>query len=70
MFKQRRGVKCFFLIKFVSFGVDKGVRDSFVLISEVFEVYCVVVVIWIEGDSLYGQIKYFIKRKVFDKVSF
>ena len=69
MLKQRRGAKCPFLTRFVSLGVDKGARDSFVSTSEAFEAYCAAVAIWTEGDSLHGQTKYLIKRKAFDKAS-
>ena len=69
MLKQRRGAKCPFLTRFVSLGVDKGTRDSFVSTSEAFEAYCAAVAIWTEGDSLHGQTKYLIKRKAFDKAS-
>ena len=58
-----------FLTRFVSLGVDKGARDSFVSTSEAFKAYCAAVAIWTEGDSLHGQTKYLIKRKAFDKAS-
>lgn len=69
MLKQRRGAKCPFLTRFVSLGVDKGERDSFVSTNEAFEAYCAAVAIWTEGDSVYGQTKDLIKRKAFDKAS-
>lgn len=51
--KYKRGIKCLFLKKFLMECVESDV-ESFIVICDIFDVYENVVLLWMDGDSVYG----------------